>query len=221
MPEGDISGILFFAPEKMQVWDKEICDPAFINNDEQTLNNECFPKMNWWDAGAGLNADPVRPTACSNLCDDNCIFKDSDDGKVTQMHFFFYPIDIIHCPKDSYGNESKLYCRNGFDFKWGGSSGGNGYGGSSGGDGYGGSRGGGYGGSSGGGYGGSSAGSGYGGSSGGGHGASKKKSGYGGSSGGGYGASKKKSGYGGSSGGSGYGASKKKSGYGGSSGGGY
>merc|ERR1712176_495026 len=192
MPEGDISGILFFAPEKMQVWDKEICDPAFINNDEQTLNNECFPKMNWWDAGAGLNADPVRPTACSNLCDDNCIFKDSDDGKVTQMHFFFYPIDIIHCPKDSYGNESKLYCRNGFDFKWGGSSGGNGYGGGSGGR---------YGGSSGGGYGGSSAGSGYGGSSGG---------GYGGSSGGGYGASKK---------GSGYGASKKGSGYGGSSGG--
>merc|ERR1712176_479571 len=91
---------------------------------------------------------------------------DSDDGKVTQMHFFFYPIDIIHCPKDSYGNESKLYCRNGFDFKWGGSSGG-GYGGSSAGSGYGGSSGGGYGGRSGSGYGASKKGSGYGGSSGG------------------------------------------------------
>jgi len=105
IPGGSISGLFFWAPQKMQVWDNEICTPALF----QRLPNlgECFTKCNFWDYGPGLNQKNDGPLfMCANTCDDKCYFEDSNDGIINTMHFFFYPINTLQCPET---------CRNGFN----------------------------------------------------------------------------------------------------------
>merc|ERR1719273_172415 len=111
-PEGgSISGLFFFAPQKMQVWDQEICSPALFNGDLPTLES-CMSKMNFWERGNGLYQNNTPPfMMCANTCDDKCYFEGSSDGIFTTMHFFFYPIETLICPSDDF-----VYCRNGW--KW-------------------------------------------------------------------------------------------------------
>jgi len=111
-PGGSIAGIFFYAPEKMQVWDDEICTPALFGNLPEL--GSCLAKCNFWDAGPGLNQKNSGALfMCANLCDDKCYFDDSYDGIITTSHFFFHPINTIHCDV----NGSAKICRNGFDHK--------------------------------------------------------------------------------------------------------
>jgi len=105
LPGGSISGLFFWAPQKMQVWDNAICTPALFQ--KSPALGECFAKLNFWDIGPGLSQKNVgRLFMCANSCDDKCYFEDSNDGIINTMHFFFYPINTLQCPET---------CRNGFN----------------------------------------------------------------------------------------------------------
>ena len=47
---GDISGLFFWAPQRMQIWDEKLCTPAVQNMDAEILF-ECLSDQNFWDPG--------------------------------------------------------------------------------------------------------------------------------------------------------------------------
>lgn len=107
----DISGIFFYAPERLQVWDDDVCNQAFATSDGPTLFG-CFSNNNFWDPGPGLLQMSAGPLfMCKNTCDADCSFEDSYDGTISTMHFFFYPGTELPC-----GDPKMAHCRNGFDW---------------------------------------------------------------------------------------------------------
>ena len=111
-----IAGIFFWAPQRMQNWDDNICNVAFATQDMSILSSCLGSNKNFWDPGPGnlqMNQGPLL--MCSNTCDRECYFEDSVDGTISTMHFFFNKASDLKCPPGTPDHPTK-YCRNGFNF---------------------------------------------------------------------------------------------------------
>jgi len=111
-----IAGIFFWAPQRMQNWDDNICNAAFATQDMSIMSSCLGSNKNFWDPGPGnlqMNQGPLL--MCSNTCDRECYFEDSVDGTISTMHFFFNKASDLKCPPGTPDHPTK-YCRNGFNF---------------------------------------------------------------------------------------------------------